>query len=166
MEKNNSELLITRVFDAPREKVWKAWTDPEEVKKWWGPRDFTAPHVEIDLRVGGKYLYCMRGAAGPDVPVRDYWSGGVFKEIVPMEKIVLTSHFTDEKGNQVPATYYDMNADFPMEMEASVIFEALDGKTKITLHYPDRGNMPETDRMGMKEGWNQSLDKMAEALSG
>ena len=56
-------LVMTRVFDAPRELVWKAWTDPEMLMKWWGPKGFTCPHCEIDLRVGGKYLYCMRAAA-------------------------------------------------------------------------------------------------------
>lgn len=53
------ELVITRIFDAPRELVWKAWTEPERVKRWWGPKVFTAPFVKIDLHVGGEYLYCM-----------------------------------------------------------------------------------------------------------
>jgi uncharacterized protein YndB with AHSA1/START domain len=80
VEKNTKEreLVITRIFDAPREKVWKAWTDPERVKRWWGPKDFTAPVIKIDLRVGGKYLYCMRS---PEV--KDFWSGGIFQEVVP-----------------------------------------------------------------------------------
>src|SRR2546426_2253062 len=69
--RNEKELRIVRVFDAPRERVWKAWTDPEQVKSWWGPRSFTAPFAKIDLRVGGKYLYCMRSPDG-----KDYWSTG------------------------------------------------------------------------------------------
>ena len=83
------DLIITRVFDAPRERVWKAWTEPEQVKKWWGPRDFTAPHIHIDLQAGGKYVYCMRGA-GPDGAVRDYWGVGIYKEIVQLKRLVYT----------------------------------------------------------------------------
>src|SRR5437773_7933520 len=78
--RNEKELRIVRVFDAPRERVWKAWTDPDRVKSWWGPRSFTAPFAKIDLRVGGKYLYCMRSPDG-----KDYWSTGVYREIVPLQ---------------------------------------------------------------------------------
>jgi len=63
----NNKLVIERVFDAPVARVWKAWTDPEQVKKWWGPKIFTAPLVSIDFRVGGTYLYCMQ-ASIKDVP--------------------------------------------------------------------------------------------------
>jgi len=87
------ELVITRVFDAPRELVWKAWIDPERVRRWWGPKNFTAPVCKIDLRVGGAYLYCMRSPEG-----KDYWSRGVYREIVPPERIVCTDSFADEKG--------------------------------------------------------------------
>lgn len=64
--KDKNEITISRIFDAPRESVWKMWTDPKEVKKWWGPKDFTAPEIKIDFTVGGKYLYCMRGAGASD----------------------------------------------------------------------------------------------------
>ena len=64
-----AELIITRVFDAPRELIFQYWTDPEYIKKWWGPTDYTCPLVQVDLRVGGKYLNCMR-----DLDGKDYWS--------------------------------------------------------------------------------------------
>jgi uncharacterized protein YndB with AHSA1/START domain len=86
--------VIARVFDAPRENVWKTWTDPEAVKLWWGPKDFTAPHISIDLRVGGRFVYSMRGA-GLDGAVKDYWNIGEHKEIVPMKKIVTTMSFAE-----------------------------------------------------------------------
>ena len=69
------ELTITRTFDALRELVWQAWTEPERVKGWWGPKAFTAPVSKINLRVGGKYLNCMRSPDG-----KDYWSTGVYRE--------------------------------------------------------------------------------------
>jgi uncharacterized protein YndB with AHSA1/START domain len=75
---DNKELIITRIFDAPRELVWKAWTEPEQLMRWWGPKSFTSPVCKIDLRVGGVYLYCMRSPEG-----QDYWNTGVYKEIIP-----------------------------------------------------------------------------------
>src|SRR6267378_2706264 len=65
-DRQATALVITRVFDAPREQVWNAWTDPEQFKKWWGPEHFTAPVSEIDLRVGGTYFNCMRSPDGKD----------------------------------------------------------------------------------------------------
>src|SRR5436309_6181260 len=109
--RNKNELTIVRVFDAPREAVWKAWTDPERAKRWWGPKGFTAPFIEIDFRVGGKYLFCMRSPDG-----KDYWSTGTYREIVPMKKFVATDSFADAKGKVVPASYYGMDADFPLEL--------------------------------------------------
>ncbi len=106
-----NELVITRVFSAPWEKVWKAWTEPELVKQWWGPKDFTTPVSQINLRVGGKLLYCMRSPEG-----KDYWGTGIYKELVPMERIVVTDSFADEHGNVVPGTVYGMSAGFPLEM--------------------------------------------------
>ncbi len=161
---SKKEVTITRTVDGPVEKVWKAWTDPELVKKWWGPKDFTAPSIEIDLREGGKYLYCMRGSAGPDMPARDYWNGGVYQKIVPMEKIVVTDYFTDEKGNKVTPAYYGMGSDNDFEATAETMFEPQDGKTKITLHYPDASRFNEQDISNMQMGWSQSLDKFEEVL--
>ena len=76
------DLTITRTFDAPLELVWKGWTDPEYMKRWWGPKDFTAPFIKIDLRVGGIYLDRMRSSDG-----QDYWSTGVYQEIIPLKRI-------------------------------------------------------------------------------
>src|SRR5215207_6016964 len=118
-------LVITRFFNAPRELIWKAWTDPDHFKHWWGPKHFTAPFCKMDFHVGGKYLYCMRSPEG-----QDYWSTGVYKEIVPKERIVFTDSFADAEGNVVPATDYGMSLDFPLEMLVTVTFEDFDGKTK------------------------------------
>jgi uncharacterized protein YndB with AHSA1/START domain/predicted enzyme related to lactoylglutathione lyase len=153
------ELTITRFFDAPKELVWKAWVDPELLKHWWGPKTFTAPVVKIDFRVGGKYLNCMRGPDG-----KDYWSTGTYKEIVPMEKIVVIDSFADEKGNIVRPTHYGMSADFPTEATIIMTFETVqDNRTKFTLYYPSFTSGPEYD--GALDGWKQSFDKLDEYLS-
>src|SRR5512145_3312807 len=148
-----SELVITRVFDASRELVWQAWTEPEHFKRWWGPKDFTCPFCEMDFRVGGRYLNCMRSPEG-----KDYWGTGVYREIVPMERIIFTDSFADEKGNVVPATYYGMSQDFPVEMLVSVTFEEEAGRTKMTLKHI--GHPAGRDGEGALQGWSESFDKL------
>ncbi len=150
------ELVITRVFDAPRELVWKAWTDPERFKLWWGPTGFTAPACRIDLRVGGKYLACMRSSEG-----RDYWSTGVYREIVPKAKIVYTDSFSDPEGNVVPAAYYGMPGDWPQEMIVTVTFDDDGGKTKMTLRHD---GLPAEILSDCEDGWSGSFDKLAGIL--
>src|ERR1043165_3363475 len=89
-----SEVVIYRVFDIPVNKVWKALTEPEEFKKWWGPKGFTCSYSEMEARVGAKYLNCMKGPDG-----KEYWSTGTVKELIPGEKLVVTDHFSDSHGN-------------------------------------------------------------------
>jgi len=157
----STELVITRVFDAPRELVWKAWTEPEHLMRWWGPKGFTAPAVEIDFRVGGKVLAAMQSTEFNEG--RPIWSTGVYREIVPFERIVCTDSFADEHGNVVPATYYGMEADMPLEMLITVTFENLGGKTRMTLRHEGIPAGPE--REGANQGWSESFDKLAEYLA-
>lgn len=152
------ELFISRIFDAPRELVWKAWTDPQHIQRWWGPKDFTAPASKIDFRVGGKYLFCMRSPEG-----KDYWSTGVYREIIPLERIVCTDSFADEQGNVVPATYYGMSPDFPLEMLVTVTFEDQAGKTRMTLKHTNLPAGAMSEQTGA--GWNESFDKLAESFN-
>ena len=160
-------ITIERVFDAPREMVWRAWTEPEMAKRWWGPKDFTAPSIKIDLRVGGKYIFCMHGPKGSEFD-KDLYSAGVYKEIVPMKKLVVSDYFSDAEGNKIDPAVYGMNTDMPEEMDVVVTFEeAGGGKTKLTIEYP----RPESEKKfqamlksGMEEGWNSSLDKLAQSL--
>jgi len=151
------ELVIERVFDAPREWVWKAWTDPEWMARWWGPGGFTAPVIQIDLRVGGKFLGCMRSPDG-----KDYWNTGVYREIVAPERLVTTDSFADEQGNVVSASYYGMSADFPLELLVTITLEEQGGKTKLTLVH---AGMPAgEDRDMARAGWNEMFDKLAALL--
>ncbi|HLA42852.1 MAG TPA: SRPBCC domain-containing protein [Aggregatilineales bacterium] len=157
-ETTQQELVITRIFDAPRELVWKAWTEPEHMMRWWGPENFTSPVCKIDLRVGGKYLNCMKSPEG-----QEFWSTGVYREIVPMERIVFTDSFADEHGNVVSAAHYGMEGDIPLEMLVTVTFEDHDGKTRMTLKHV---GFPVGEMSDMAEaGWNQSFDKLAATLS-
>lgn len=153
------ELAVRRTFNAPRERVWSAYTEPQMVKQWWGPRGFTAPLIESELRTGGRYLYCMRGPDG-----KEYWSAGMFKELSPPERIVATDSFADAEGDIVPASYYGLSADWPLEAEMTVTFEEEDGRTTITVREPDVPAGADLDNA--IAGWNQSFDKLAELLEG
>ncbi len=157
-----TDIVITRIFNAPRERVWQAWTDPAMIKQWWGPKDFTCPAAKIDFRIGGTYLYCMHGPKGSEFD-KDMWSTGTFKEIVPMEKIVTTDYFSDEHGNIISPKDYGMPGEWPDEgMTVTATFEdAAPGKTKVTIvHSGHPKEMAEPATMG----WNQSLDKFAAIL--
>ena len=151
------ELVITRTFDAPRELVWKAWTEPERFMRWWGPKIFTSPRCEIDLRVGGRFLWCMRWPDG-----RENYTTGEYVEIVPLERLIYTTTFADADGNAVPASYYSMGDDIAFEMKVTVVLVDNDGKTTMTLTH---AGLPAGEIRGSaQQGWNESLDKLAASL--
>jgi len=152
------DLVITRVLDAPRRLVFEAWTRPEHMMRWFGPKGFTTPFCTIDFRVGGAFRYCMRSPEG-----RDYWGIGIYREIAIPERIVYTDAFTDTEGNPVPPSHYGMSSSHPAETLVTLTFEEQDGKTKLTL----RHGIPETvtERDGTQQGWNEVLDRLAEDLA-
>jgi uncharacterized protein YndB with AHSA1/START domain len=164
---DKDKIIIERVFDAPRELVWKAWTDPEIIKKWWGPEGFTAPSIKIDLRVGGKYIFAMKGPEGSEWD-KVMYSSGVYKEVVPNEKIAVTDYFSDEHGNKMDPVDFGQDPNTPSEMNSVITFEDVeDGKTKLTITYQRPENEEQFQAMlksGMKEGWSSSLNKFAEAV--
>ncbi len=144
-------LVITRVFDAPRELVFKAWTDPKHMAQWWGPKGFTNPVCELDARPGGAIRIDMRGPDGVVYPMK-----GVFHEIVEPERLVFTSTaFEDEEGNP------------KLQVLNTITFAEQGGKTKLTLQAVVVRSAPEVAAAlaGMEEGWKQSLDKLAEWLA-
>jgi uncharacterized protein YndB with AHSA1/START domain len=151
------ELVITRIFDAPRALVWKAWTEPERFMRWWGPKIFTSPSCRIDLRVGGTYLWCMRWPDG-----RENYTTGEYLEIIPHERLVFTDSFADADGNVVPSTHYGMDADIPLVMQVTVTFEDDGDRTRMTLTH---GDLPSGEMSEMtSQGWNESFDKLADSL--
>jgi uncharacterized protein YndB with AHSA1/START domain len=111
MSEKEHELVVVRTLNAPRQSVWNAWTQPDLFMQWWGPGPFTSPACKIDLRVGGKYLYCMRGPDG-----KDYWNGGTYAEVVPIEKLVCIEGFADKAGNWVDPSTYGFDPLFPKEI--------------------------------------------------
>ncbi len=157
------DVVIIRSFNASRERVWKAWTDPEQIRKWWAPKIFFSPACKVDFRIGGKWLFCMQSDRGPEHWKRGMWATGEYKEIVPFEKIVFTDSFADEKGNVVPSTYYEMEG-CPLEMIVTVTFEELsENRTRMTMKHQ---LLPKDHRQGAGLGWNESFDKLADSLTG
>ena len=143
------QVNITRIFDAPRELVFKMWTDPELVEKWWGPKDFINPVCELDARVGGIMRIVMQGPDGAKYPTR-----GVFNEIVEPERIVFSNIKESEDGKA------------QLEVLNTVIFTEENGKTKMTFTAIVISSTPEACQSidGMNVGWNQSIDRFAEKL--
>jgi len=155
----DQEIVITRELAAPRDRVFKTWTDAERMKGWWGPNGFTTPVCRIDARPGGIFRSCMRSPDG-----KDYWSKGVYREVVVPERIVCTDFFSDEAGNMVPPTQYGMSPEWPKEALLTVTFVEHDGKTKLTLRHAV-GSAPATEREMCHAGWNESLDRLAAYLA-
>ncbi len=157
---NNSErMVVTRVFNAPRELVWKAWTDPQYVKQWWGPKGFSAPVCKIDFRVGGKFLCCMRAPDG-----QECWNAGEYLEIVPYEKIVSTMYFADSNGNKIEAAELGIEHEAIEGAHDEILFEDLgNGQTRVT--FIGNETMQNAIQTGQLEGWNEILDKIAAVVA-
>lgn len=159
---NMQDLVITRVLDIPVEWVWKGWTDPKLVPLWWGPAHYTSPRCEIDLRVGGKYLFCMQAPLEQGGQV--YYNTGVYTKIVPEERIEFTQSLSDAYGNPIDPVDVGMPPDFPKEVKFVMEFKALGvAKTELTIteYNWTLGQMSKYAVIGM----NQSLDKFASNIS-
>jgi uncharacterized protein YndB with AHSA1/START domain len=157
-ETKKRDLIITRVFDAPVEQVWKAWSDSEQVMRWWGPNGFTCPVAKMDFREGGTSLVCMR--APKEFGGQDMYNTWAYTKIVPMQRIEYILSFADKDGNQVDPIELGLPADMPQDVRNLVTFKAAgDNKTEITVTEYDWtvGQMMEMSKMGME----QCLDKMA-----
>ena len=155
----SDSLIIQRVFNASRVLVWKAWTDPSYVSRWWGPKGFSAPHCAIDLRVGGRIHLCMRSPVG-----KEYWNSGEFREIVAPERIVWVLWFSDQEGRRQPPSHYGFGSDLPDEMVDQLRFEVIGpGRTRLILRRNHSVTIAE--RYGEIQGWNESLDRFASLLA-
>ncbi len=150
--KKPKTISIKRTLNLPLASVWKAWTEPESFKKWWGPEGFTCPSCTINFKVGGKYLASMKGPDG-----KETWSTGTIKEIIPQKKIVYTDSFADSKGNIVPAFFYKMPGEWELELLVTVEFEELDGKTHMSLQH---AGVPADMYDDCVQGWQSSFNKL------
>jgi len=139
-------LVITRIFDAPRSLVFKAWTESEHMARWWGPRGFKSTVLRNELRPGGAYRIHMLGPDG------DHWTQGVYREVVPPERLVMVGSWADADGNPTRP-----------ETTVTLLLEDLGGKTKLTLHHAIFESV--TARDLHNTGWSSSLDCLADYLA-
>jgi uncharacterized protein YndB with AHSA1/START domain len=155
------ELVVRRIFDAPIDRVWNFWTDPKLVARWWGPKDYSSPSCAIDLRVGGKYLFCMRAPA--EQGGQDSYTAGVYRRIEPKRLLEFTQVLADAEGRAIDPASIGMPPDFPKEMIATVQFEAKGEMTKVTLTV--LGWTPSQMFVYALAGWHQSMDKIEDGLA-
>jgi uncharacterized protein YndB with AHSA1/START domain len=148
-------ISIERVLNLPLRVVWKAWSDPECFKKWWGPKDFTCPTSLIDFKNGGENFSSMKGPDG-----KEYWTIANYKEIIPYKKIQYEDSFVNFKGHEVPPSFYDLPGDWS-EVNVTVTFEGMNGKTNMTVH---QTGIPKEMVEYCFQGWQSSLDKLEDTL--
>jgi uncharacterized protein YndB with AHSA1/START domain len=153
----------SRTFDAPRELVWKAWTERDRLMQWFGPKGFTMSVAKLDFRPGGIFHYCMQSPDGHKM-----WGKFVYREIVAPERIVLVNSFSDEAGG---ITRHPMSATWPLEMLSTTTFTEQGGRTTLTLECAPL-NATEAERKtfdgaheGMKGGWTGTFDQLAAYLA-
>lgn len=140
------ELTIRRSFDAPRDLVFRCWTEPERLNRWCCPKGFTLPFSEGDIRPGGSFKTCMRAPDGTD-----HWLSGTYQEIAPPERLVFSHRWLNEKGEHEHETV------------VTITLREQDGKTQLTLH--QAFFLSEASRDGHFEGWTETLDNLAEYLA-
>ncbi len=157
---STGEVVHTRLIDAPRERLFAAFTEPEEIVRWWGPKGFTTPACKVDLRKGGVFHYCMRSPEG-----KDYWGKGIYRDIVWNERIVYTDSFSDEKGGTLPPTAYGLSPDWPVETKVTVEFGLLGTETKLTIRH-EIPSAPPSEIDMCRQGWAEMIDRLAGYLEG
>jgi len=157
------ELVITRVFDVPRELVWKAFTESDRLARWWGPKGFTMLVRKLDLRPGGVYHYAMRSPAGHIM-----WGRFVYREIQAPECLVFVNSFSDEEGNIVRSPF---SPTWPLEILNTLTLGESDGKTTITLRgRPVNATAEEQETFwnaqeSTRQGFAGTFDQLAEYLT-
>lgn len=148
-------ITIERIFDAPVDLIWKLWTQPEHLKQWYGPKGFSVPVADLDVRVGGRHLICMESQT-PEGSMR-MWLVGEYTEIVPNQRLVYTDSMADEQGNLLLPSAFGMEGDYPMVTVVTVLLEDMGGRTKMVVTHT---GVP-TDDEGAIEGWKQAFTKLA-----
>jgi uncharacterized protein YndB with AHSA1/START domain len=147
------EFVVSRTFAAPRELVWKMWTECEHLQHWWGPRGWTLPVCTLDLRPGGEWRYGMRGPGG-----EESFGKGIYQEISAPERLVYTDYFTDGEGK--------INSEMPSFLITNE-FHAQGDKTLVTSRtiLPSAEALQSLMDMGMVEGLTQTWDRLEEYLA-
>jgi len=163
MDEKNAELVITRTFHAPRELVFKVWTQAEHLSHWWGPKGFELNVARLDLRPGGVFHYSMKSADGFEM-----WGKFVYEEITAPEKIVFVNSFADPEGNTIRSPFSDI---WPLEVRNTLTLTESEGTTTLTLRGgPLRASEEERRAFvegfeSMKQGFGGTFDQLEAYLA-
>lgn len=155
-KENPNQATFTRIFNAPRELVWQAWTDVNHLKQWFGPAGSVVTHAKMDLRVGGGFHYALKSGDNPEM-----WGIWTCRELDPPKKLVIIQSFSDKDGG---ITAHPMAPTWPKKTLSTTTFEDLGDKTKLTIYWePFEATQEEIDtfnaaRAGMDQGWNGTFD--------
>jgi uncharacterized protein YndB with AHSA1/START domain len=152
------DVVVTRVFHASKEQVWKAWSESELVKRWWGPKGFTCPVANIDFREGGTSLVCMR--APKEYGGTDMYNTWTYQKITPTEDLEFVQHFTDKDGNKLEPSALGLPPGIPESVRHVITFRAL-GENKTEMTVTEHGYANQEVVTISKAGMEQCLDKMA-----
>jgi uncharacterized protein YndB with AHSA1/START domain len=155
--------IISRTFHAPASRVWKAWTQPEDLRQWFGPKGCTMTDVEMDLKPGGSCHCCIRPPGGPEM-----WGKFIYREIVEPRRLVYAQHFSDRAGG---ITRHPGSPTWPLQMLTTVTFAEQDGKTSVTVNWAPLNPSDEERKTFdsahevMNQGWGGSFDQLADYLA-
>ncbi|HTP00760.1 MAG TPA: SRPBCC domain-containing protein [Anaerolineales bacterium] len=155
------DIVITRIIDAPVETVWKAWTEPEHLVRWWGPKSYTSPSCKVDLRVGGRYIFSMQAPDEQGGQVS--YTSGIYQRIEPMKLLEFTQGLSDQDGKPIDPQQIGMPPDFPKEIRTVVAFRALGDMTELTV--TEYNWTPGQMMVYSYAGMHQSIDKLAADIS-
>jgi uncharacterized protein YndB with AHSA1/START domain len=153
-----SQVVITRILAAPRELVFKAWTDPEHLARWYAPHGCSVRFRQLDVRPGGTYHSCIQTPDG-----HECWCTGEFLEVVPPARLVYSMMVSDAQGNPADPVAMGMDPEWPRETVLTVTFTEHEGQTKLMLHQTVSESLAK--RTGAHPSWLQMLDRLAEDLA-
>ena len=155
---DSNSVVIERTFDAPRDLVWKMWTEAEHFQQWYGPKGMTIPVAKMDVRVGGKRLICMEmNTAERQMKM---WFAGEFREVTPTSRLVYTDSMADENGNVMSPSDMGMPEGHPVVTEVVVELDDMGGSTKMVMTHV--GVPADSPGAG---GWRMAIDKLADYVT-
>ena len=159
MSSETFDVVVTRRFDAPVERLWNAWTQPDDVMRWWGPTGFTSPVAQMDIRIGGRSLVAMRSPDGHDL-----FTTWTYQAIVPLERLEFVLNFSDADGNAIDPTSIGMPPGIPRGVPHVVTLKSV-GENQTEMTVRESGYTSELVVENSRLGLEQSLDKLAAGLA-
>lgn len=165
-DSTTEDFVISRTFDAPRDLVWKMWTEPEHLAQWWGPKGCMVRVVQLDVRPGGMFHYVLSFEQGDEM-----WARFVYREVAPPERLIYVSGFSDAEGGLTRAPFPEIRDTFPLEILNALTFTESNGRTSLSLRaHPLNATAAEQATFSgmfgsMQQGFGGTFEVLAEYLA-